>query len=330
LAVDLFFSLSGFIFYWLYSKPIFDHTISPTKFFILRFSRLYPLHFLTLVIVAILQLWSVNLSGDYFVYSNNDDRYFLLNIFFICSWGILRAQSFNGPAWSVSVEILLYVVFFACCRLLPKKLGILMTISVIGFLIAQFLYSPIGRGIWSFFLGGCVFLIYKTIISSDKLIKITTWSKNTCIFLWTITLLFIFLGLRLNSQSSFQFLFDLHKIWNIRQDIEIWAVVVLFPITILSLSLTETAKGSFGKQISFLGDVSYSTYLLHFPLQILLFILISRFTSSRSIYYSPWFMICFFIILISISAISYRYFEMPLQKLLRKTALNKRSNGHSH
>ena len=56
LAVDLFFSLSGFIFFWLYSQTISQHRIGPTRFFILRFSRLYPLHIATLLFVTIAQI----------------------------------------------------------------------------------------------------------------------------------------------------------------------------------------------------------------------------------------------------------------------------------
>src|SRR5204863_1842819 len=37
LAVELFFSLSGFVFFWLYSRPIAERAVSGTEFFILRF-----------------------------------------------------------------------------------------------------------------------------------------------------------------------------------------------------------------------------------------------------------------------------------------------------
>lgn len=55
LAVDLFFSLSGFIFYWLYSERVSEGQVSPGNFAFLRFSRHYPLHFATLLVVAVVQ-----------------------------------------------------------------------------------------------------------------------------------------------------------------------------------------------------------------------------------------------------------------------------------
>lgn len=51
LAVDLFFVLSGFIFFTMYSKRIAEKAIGGSEFAALRFSRLYPLHFITLVLV---------------------------------------------------------------------------------------------------------------------------------------------------------------------------------------------------------------------------------------------------------------------------------------
>src|ERR1700675_2139648 len=43
-AVDLFFPLSGFIFFWLYGESIRERRIVASEFALLRFSRLWPLH----------------------------------------------------------------------------------------------------------------------------------------------------------------------------------------------------------------------------------------------------------------------------------------------
>src|SRR5690242_14476483 len=72
LAVELFFCLSGFVFYWLYSQPISNGLVSTREFFVLRFSRLYPLHFATLALVAIGQLLFYTLFRTYYVYDCND------------------------------------------------------------------------------------------------------------------------------------------------------------------------------------------------------------------------------------------------------------------
>ena len=52
LAVDFFFSLSGFVFFWLYRDRLLRGEVGGWDFFLLRFSRLYPLHLLTLLVTA--------------------------------------------------------------------------------------------------------------------------------------------------------------------------------------------------------------------------------------------------------------------------------------
>jgi peptidoglycan/LPS O-acetylase OafA/YrhL len=190
LAVDLFFSLSGFVFYWLYSKRVSEGAISPGKFALLRFSRLYPLHFATLLIVAVSQFWLFNASGNYFVYPNNDTYHFFLNLVFASSWGFERGYSFNGPIWSVSVEVLLYALFFSCSRLLPVRAIVLAFISI-GFLVVQKYYQPIGRGIGSFFLGGCVFLAYQAIVTSHRAAALSKWATVLMIGTWMATIVIV-------------------------------------------------------------------------------------------------------------------------------------------
>lgn len=307
LAVDLFFSLSGFVFYWLYSKRIADGSISPGKFALLRFSRLYPLHFATLLIVAGSQSWLMNAGGSYFIYQNNDSFHFLLNLFFASSWGLERGYSFNGPIWSVSVEVLLYALFFVCSRIFPVRFIMLASISMVGFLVLQKYYQPIGRGIGSFFLGGCVFLAYQAIISSHRAAVLTKLAGYLMIGTWLVTIAVTVIGI---DQIPF--------LWRIPKVQSLWPVVVLFPLTILSLSLIETRRGSLGKRFSFIGDISYSSYLLHFPLQLLFSVVVARYSVNVSVYYSPWFMGLFFAVLIAISLGSFRYFEMPAQRFLRQ------------
>src|SRR5262249_47299325 len=115
-AVSLFFVISGFVFYWLYSRAVASTRIGAQEFALLRFSRLYPLHLATLLIVAALQPLYLSATGSYFIYAYNDAKHFVLNLFFASFWGLQSDQSFNGPSWSISIEILLYAVFFLVVR----------------------------------------------------------------------------------------------------------------------------------------------------------------------------------------------------------------------
>jgi peptidoglycan/LPS O-acetylase OafA/YrhL len=71
-AVELFFVLSGFIFFYQYEEQIRRRSVGRYKFFVLRFSRLYPLHFVTLLLVAAGQLISTAIDGQPVVYACND------------------------------------------------------------------------------------------------------------------------------------------------------------------------------------------------------------------------------------------------------------------
>jgi peptidoglycan/LPS O-acetylase OafA/YrhL len=93
--------ISGFIFFWKYRDSIARGSVGGWKFFVLRFSRLYPLHFVALLAVGLLQSVYFNLHGYFFVYQNNDLQHFLAQLFMARAWGIVQGYRFDGPLWSV-------------------------------------------------------------------------------------------------------------------------------------------------------------------------------------------------------------------------------------
>ena len=99
-AVYLFWLLSGYIFFYNYYKEIQTYKVTTYAFFIDRFSRLYPLHFVTLLALLFLQFSFFLNQQEYFIYQNNDVYHFLLNLFFMNYWGFEKGYSFNGPVWS--------------------------------------------------------------------------------------------------------------------------------------------------------------------------------------------------------------------------------------
>jgi peptidoglycan/LPS O-acetylase OafA/YrhL len=332
LAVDLFFCLSGFIFYWLYSERVANRSISSGRFALLRFSRLYPLHVTTLVLVAVAQLWLFHTQGSYFVYPNNDVKHFLLNLSFSSSWGLESGYSFNGPTWSVSIEVLLYALFFVLCRFLPIRAGALALFSSAGYILIDRLYSPLGRGIGSFFLGGLLFFIYRKIHQSPRRYELTKLLAAVALGAWATTFLYVHgidaIAISQRAATS-GWRFDHYLYRFLKATAKIWPALILFPATILTLALAEMHAGSLWKRMSFLGDISYSSYLLHFPLQLVVYVLFNRLGFSKSVYYSLFFMASFYAVLIFVSLCSYHYLEMPSQKFLRQYGLSPRpTNGN--
>jgi peptidoglycan/LPS O-acetylase OafA/YrhL len=301
LGVYLFFSLSGFIFFWLYATTISTRRLTPSEFFVLRFSRLYPLHLVTLLLVAIGQTVYAGINGGSFVYAHNDVRHFALNILLAPSIGLERGYSYNGPVWSVSVEVVLYAVFFMFCRFRISRTSFLLVVSLAGLFVLQNYYAPLGSGIGSFFLGGVVHAIFLGIASRRNSHLITRWVVAATVVLWGATIASVYTGISL-PLSSIQRYFP---------------VLILFPMTILALALVEQGGASFAKALSPLGEISYSLYLIHFPLQ-LAFVLTMQAVGLRVNFFNTGIsLILYFAVLLPLSFASFRYLEIPAQRYLR-------------
>jgi peptidoglycan/LPS O-acetylase OafA/YrhL len=310
MAVDIFFSLSGFIFFWLYSQRVTSREIGVAEFSVLRISRLYPLHLITLVVVALLQWELRSRTGDFFVYSINDAYHFILNLLFVSGWRTSFGDSFNAPVWSVSVEMFLYAAFFALCRLGRPTWGRILILILIGAMLKFFI--PIGRGVFSFFLGGATYYVYAGIVSRGNVRRFLRAFAVAAVAGWLLAAIVIRLhpagaGTTETGSAVFQ-----------DRAANLLVTGILMPLTILVLALTETVRKGFGRHLSFLGDISYSSYMLHFPLQLAIFSVLTIAGVSARIYYNPATLIGFFLTLIGLSLLSYRYLERPAQKAIRR------------
>jgi peptidoglycan/LPS O-acetylase OafA/YrhL len=319
LAVDLFFSLSGFIFFWLYSKSISAHQLTPAKFFVLRFSRLYPLHIATLLFVAVGQLIYIAINGSGYVYGNTNASHFALNVILSSSIGFEKGYSFNGPIWSVSVECFLYVCFFMLCRARLIKPAILIIISAIGFSLLYRLYPPIGRGIGSFFLGGVTYAAYSHFTNRPDAKGLSLCAVGLTLVLWVATITYVYLGLAFK---------DLPVLWRLSGIFpgRGFAEIALFPITILTLALYESKFKVNVPGLEFLGSISYSSYLLHFPLQLSFALILPAIGMTSAFFQTNTSLILFFVLLLIVSAASFKYLEMPAQQHLRRRWLTPRSS----
>lgn len=86
----------------------------------------------------------------------------------ISSWPPNFAFAYNGPTWSASIEIMLYVAFFALCRVRLTAPIFLAALSIAGTLIA-IKVPNVGRGFHSFFLGGlCYYIVQRQPPSSGR------------------------------------------------------------------------------------------------------------------------------------------------------------------
>lgn len=324
--MDLFFCLSGFIFFWLYSERLATRQTSFREFAVLRISRLYPLHFLTLLIVLAGQQFMHWRYGSHFVYPHNDCYHFVLQLFMASDWGFERGYSFNGPIWSVSVEMLLYLVFFLICLLQFRQWWQLVFLAFGGYLLLS-RGIEVGRGVFSFFIGGLSFQLTACLCRRGIPKLAISGLAITTVVLWTILPQFT-RGDTLFTAYHHSFLKSLLTIGGkdvggyFSLIVAPWLFeLVLFPITIVTLALLEAWRGRLGRRLTFLGNISYSSYLLHFPLQMVFALIFWGPNGERTFFYSPGSLLLFFVVLIILSGCSYRFFERPVQSFLRKRLL---------
>jgi peptidoglycan/LPS O-acetylase OafA/YrhL len=306
LAVDLFFSLSGFVFFWLYTKKVQDGSIGARTFIAYRASRLLPLHLLTLGAAALGQALFWHQHGRYMAYWHNDWYHFLLQLPLLGSIGLEQGLGFNGPAWSISVEAVLYLGFFCLCRWGLAHPGVLLLLSVAGFWLASHVYAPIGRGVGSFFVGGLVFQLFQWCSRRQSLHAIAQAVALAALLLWTAVFAGHAVGLELN---------QLPLLWRLEGRL---ATLVLFPLSILALALVQQCRPGLGRRFSWLGDISYASYLWHFPLQLAFALLATAVGLPLAVFKSGLVMLLFFSCLLPLAWLSYRYLEMPAQQWLRR------------
>ena len=298
-GVELFWCLSGFIFTWKYIEPIHAGAVSFARFIWLRFSRLYPLHFATLLLVAALNAFYFARHGEYFIYPVNDLKHFLLNLGFASYWGFQADRSFNGPIWSVSVEILVYFLFFAVSRARRGNLWtdigmtILASIAYAGLRRFAGIKLEVFGAVTFFYIGAATCRIHAMlIVRSDRRAAIATT-----------------LGIVLVSGALVGT--GLLKIAG--------ASLAMFPAAILAFQLAvRPSSARVAAAIEAVGNLTYASYLLHFPLQIALVLVLESLSIPASdLFYGPWLLPVYLILVLGLSVPVFQWFERPAQTLLR-------------
>lgn len=286
-AVNLFWMISGFVF----SHGYLGSDATTREFIVNRFARLYPLHLLTLLMVAGLQLASQALYGHMPLYGQNDLWHFLLNLFGVSAWGFETGPSFNAPIWSVSVEIVIYAVFWLSRHRLRRwgLLGPALLVSIAGaFLVAngQSLFVACG---YYFFIGTGVAMLHRDQSRSG----------------WTIAALALAGAIGLGSGNA------------------ALAVAIGLPglggAAMLGLASAELRASNRLRQVcAVVGDNTYGVYLWHVPLQLLLILLLRPYYDIMALASNWWFLIAYLVAVNTIARISFVRFERPARDWLRR------------
>jgi peptidoglycan/LPS O-acetylase OafA/YrhL len=118
LAVDLFFMLSGFVMTHVYQRAFSESvTRNYRGFLVARIARIYPLHVLILLLfvaTAVASRWTPGVAlgsiHDIPLQGSESVCAFVANLFMLQGLDAGKL-SWNYPAWSISVEFMAYLVF---------------------------------------------------------------------------------------------------------------------------------------------------------------------------------------------------------------------------
>jgi peptidoglycan/LPS O-acetylase OafA/YrhL len=289
LAVDVFWVISGFIFYWRYAQPVYDRWVSGIKFATRRFSRLYPLHFATLLFVALLQYIYLKTHGSYFIYSDNSASTFVAQLFFAANWFNGQTFSFNGPLWSVSAEVLVYCFFFWSVRLVGRSLVVIVGAMGLSWLLLHY----------------CPFLVFNTSVFECCIFffagGFAHWLHKKDLRLLVPACAIVLTVIVLAHQPGF---FSVTVVSSI-------CIVVAFA------RLSETKWKTILGHAAFFGKATYSSYLIHFPVQLAIVMVLDALGYSRSVFFNSFAFFGYLSLVIVVSLIVYHLFELPAQNWIR-------------
>ncbi len=134
-AVDFFFVLSGFVIAHAYADRL-TSVESVRSFVVRRIGRLWPLHIVVLLAMLAVELGRLafvsQLGGDIrppFSGETSLEALFA-NLFLVHAWG--QPASWNIPSWSISAELFAYLAFAGVCLLAPRHARLAATTIVLA------------------------------------------------------------------------------------------------------------------------------------------------------------------------------------------------------
>lgn len=259
-AVAVFFFLSG---HMLASQLAVNNSInsfSLRNFLIKRFARIYPAHFVTLLFMGLLTTAISQMSLQAFMTYNDDFYNFFASLIFLNGTGLMRDTSFNLPAWSLSVEVICYLLFGCICTSTTKfRTQFFFAALLLGVVINEASSNPntsnVGSGM-VFFFAGVITAIGFNLLRS----RLIPNGKTAVVSLSAICVLSFSISLEVS--------LGVQKLC--------WIFLTLPSLVNVITLIDEKLNKRHHRPLIWFGMLSFSMYIWHFPVQAVIYYCIAN------------------------------------------------------
>jgi len=334
-AMPIFFILSGFSL-----SVIYGENLNKTNFYRNRFARIYPVYLLTMIFALPLKFTDFGGPKEY---QAKDTITWMIsiitNLLLINMW-ILTAAPINGPSWFVSVLWFQYIIFpftIKCYKSSHNKIISIIPHVILTMMSSTFLFMKFGFVLATMNIISPSFFMFHAGVLSGLWCHETTIelqdneNKERIMKQWaTYTDMSTFLLFLWVSLSTIIQLFGISYSSNFI--IQIYGTPFML-LTIISSTLdggtSKFATLCNTKQLQFLGKISMSLYLVHYPL-IQYFCLILEYVAPHTLELTdydnplleggsmPWWGVFIMVPLsLVVAFVLERFVESPCRKFLR-------------
>ena len=270
--VPIFWAVSGAVFAVSYPNSTVFNT---KRFLVARFARLFPLHWIALGLTISIHLLHFYILQE-FTYKLSFPV-IAFNIMLIQRWLPLFNESLNGPSWSISVEILTYVVF-ALYRIVNYLWADLFIVVLSTFLL-MFSHTEIRN---SPYLSISLFFITR------RLVQIVLLRSKYVTIYSLLSLLLSSIVLHVCCPE--------------------YSILSKAPLVVI---VTILIYGKYSNFVDpkFIGDITYSLYLIHAPIMSCISFGVKYLKVDGRVVLHPIFYTSYFCLLIAISSLSFYHIE---------------------